>query len=111
MLAKKTLLPHRLKDGKRMNTAAKEPLLKGTAQYGWPPSNNWFGSARFYIEKLLIFFFKETINQNLEVNCTEPFPLSEGSLLQSIEFLSGLIFAVLIHIKCSGIKYMSSAGL
>ncbi len=50
-----------------------EVLLKGKAQYGWPPCTNEFRSAPFYIESI-IYLFNETTYFNEEVNCTEPLP-------------------------------------
>ncbi len=33
--------------------ATRESLLKGKAQYGWPPCTNKFGSGHFYIENVI----------------------------------------------------------
>ncbi len=56
------------------DTWAKEVLLKGEAQYGWPLYTNQFRSAPFYIENIINLFYK-TSYLNEEVNCTEPSPL------------------------------------
>ncbi len=53
---------------------AREVLLKGKAQYSWPPCINQFRSAPFYIENIINLFYK-TSYLNKEVNCTEPSPL------------------------------------
>jgi hypothetical protein len=50
---------------------AREVLLKGKAQYGWPPSTNQFRSAPFYIENIIINLFYKTSYLNEEVNCTD----------------------------------------
>jgi hypothetical protein len=50
-----------------------ETLLKGKAQYSWPPCTNLFISAPFYIENS-IYIFNKTSYLNEEVNCTEPSP-------------------------------------
>jgi hypothetical protein len=44
----------------------REVLLKGKAQYSWPPCTTLFRSAPFYIENIISY-----LN---EVNCTEPSP-------------------------------------
>jgi len=50
-------------------------LLKGTAQYGWPPcTTNQFRSASIGIENTTYLFYK-TGYINEEVNCAEPSPL------------------------------------
>ncbi len=51
----------------------REPLLKGMAQYSWPPCTNQFRSAHFYIENM-IYLGSKTSYLNEEVNCTEPSP-------------------------------------
>jgi hypothetical protein len=51
----------------------KETLLKGKAQYSWPPCTNLFRSAPFYIENI-IYIFNKTSYLNEEVNCTKPSP-------------------------------------
>ncbi len=48
----------------------REALLKGKAQYSWPPCPNWFVSAYFYIENIIYLFYK-TSYPNEEVNGTE----------------------------------------
>jgi hypothetical protein len=53
----------------------REVLLKGKAQYSWPPCTNQFRSTPFYIENIINLFYK-TSYLNEEVNCTEPSPLS-----------------------------------
>jgi len=51
----------------------REVLLKGKAQYNWPPPNNYFRSAPLYIDNIIYIFYK--VNYLIEeVNCTEPFP-------------------------------------
>ncbi len=55
--------------------SSREVLLKGKAQYGWPPCTNQFRSAPFYIENIINLFYK-TSYLNEEVNCTEPSPLA-----------------------------------
>jgi hypothetical protein len=37
----------------------REVLLKGNAQYGWPPCNNKFRSAPFYNENMIYFLTKQ----------------------------------------------------
>jgi hypothetical protein len=39
--------------------SAREPLLKGKAQYSWPPCNNRFMSAPFIFQILFTFFTKQ----------------------------------------------------
>jgi hypothetical protein len=51
----------------------KETLLKGKAQYTWPPCANLLTSAPFYIENM-INIFNKTSYLNEEVNCSEPSP-------------------------------------
>ncbi len=51
----------------------REILLKGKAQYDWPPCTNQFRSAPLYIENIINLFYK-TSYINEEVNCTEPSP-------------------------------------
>ncbi len=46
-----------------------EPLLKGKAQYGWPPCANYFRSATFNIENIIYLFYK-TNSLSEEVNST-----------------------------------------
>jgi hypothetical protein len=53
---------------------SREVLLKGKAQYGWPPCTNQSISAPFYIENIINLFYK-TSYFNEEVNSTEPSPL------------------------------------
>ncbi len=52
-----------------------EVLLKGKAQYGWPPCTNKFRLAPFYNENIIKVFYKTSYLIE-EVNCTEPSPLS-----------------------------------
>jgi hypothetical protein len=56
-----------------LETAYREPLLKGKAQYCWPPRTNYLRSAAFST-KNFIYLFCKTSYLNVEVNCTEPFP-------------------------------------
>ncbi len=56
------------------NGITKEVLLKGKAQYSWPPCTNQFWSSPFYIENIINLSYK-TSYLNEEVNCTEPSPL------------------------------------
>jgi hypothetical protein len=56
-----------------------ETLLKGKAQYSWPPCTNLFRPAPFYIENI-IYIINKTSNLNEEVNRTE-LPLSQYSLI------------------------------
>ncbi len=52
----------------------KKVLLKGKAQYSWPPCSNRFRSAPFYIEDIINLLYKTSF-LNKEVNCTESPPL------------------------------------
>ncbi len=56
------------------NGLCKEVLLKGKAQYGWPPCTNQFRWAPFYIENVMYLFHKSNY-LNEVVNCTKPSPL------------------------------------
>ncbi len=57
----------------KVDSLAKETLLKGKALYSWPPNTNLYRSAPFYIENI-IYIFNKTSYLNEEVNCTEPSP-------------------------------------
>ncbi len=55
---------------------AKEPLLKGKAQYGWPPYINWFRSAHFYnaniitsVSKQATLMRRSTVLSSVSVYC------------------------------------------
>ncbi len=51
----------------------RESLLKGKAQYGWPPRPDQLRSVAFYIENIIYLCYK-TSYLNEEVKCTEPSP-------------------------------------
>jgi hypothetical protein len=51
-----------------------ETLLKGKAQYSWPPCTNLFRSAPLYIENIIYIY--QTSNPNEEVKLTETSPLA-----------------------------------
>jgi hypothetical protein len=51
-------------------TTIREALLKGTAQYGWPPCTNKLRSTPFFILKY--YFFYKTSNLYWEVIGTDP---------------------------------------
>jgi len=51
----------------------REPLMKGKAQYSWPPCTNLLRLAPFYIENIIYICYK-TSYLNEEVNGTEPSP-------------------------------------
>ncbi len=59
-----------------------EVLLKGKAEYSWPPCTNLFRLDPFYIENIIYLFYK-TSYLNEEVKCTEPSPLDQYSLVTS----------------------------
>ncbi len=63
----------------------REPLLKGKAQYSWPPCTNLFRLVSFDIANIILLFHK-TSYLNEEVNCIEPSPLV------GIPWLSLLLF-------------------
>jgi hypothetical protein len=60
--------------GYNWDMRVKKVLLKGKAQYAWPPIKNQFRSAPLYIEDIINLFYKTSF-LNEEVNCTEPFNL------------------------------------
>ncbi len=57
----------------KMEAWIRETLLKGKAQYSWPPWHSQFISGAFDFENI-IYFLYETRYFNEEVNCTEPSP-------------------------------------
>ncbi len=72
-----------------LHTSTTEVLLRGKAQYSWPPCTNQFRSAPFYIENVMDLFYK-TSYLNEEVNCTKP------SLLVSIPWFYYHCFDTLV---------------
>jgi hypothetical protein len=56
----------------KIDCLGREVLLKGKAQYCWPPCTNLFRSAPFYIENDICVFNK-TGYLNEEVSGIEPF--------------------------------------
>ncbi len=43
----------------KLECSAREALLKGKAQYGWPPWTNLIRSAAFYVENITCPFTKQ----------------------------------------------------
>ncbi len=52
---------------------SREVLLKGTAQYSWPPCTNQFRTALFNNENIIYQCYKRSY-VNEEVKCTDPSP-------------------------------------
>ncbi len=80
---------------------AREPLLKGKAQYNSPPCSVLFQSAAFYTE----FFCcsTKTSYHSMEVNCTGPFPSVRVPCLST-----GVCRDKVTRIKCHRTKLMSA---
>ncbi len=60
--------------GSLVSFFTKEPLLKGKAQYSWPPCTNLFRFVSFEFA-CIIYSFAKQVTFVEEVNRTEPSPL------------------------------------
>ncbi len=76
-----SFLAHFLKSS--LETLCKRPcrkaLLKGKAQYSWPPCTNLFRSAPFYIKILFPFFTKQATLMRRSIVLSLP-PLAQATL-------------------------------
>ncbi len=87
----------------KIERLSREVLLKGKAQYSWPPITYYFRWAHFYFENIIYIFYKTSYLDEEDI-CTEPsfqlvFPgLSLESFFSLVSHLRMEHLTVLFHI-------------